>query len=70
MVPAVLAEVLSDRKLPSEVSQTLSHLPLIDIRPGYWHRAAALRSKILATRRRERLDFRRFAEAAGLNLIA
>jgi hypothetical protein len=70
MVPAVLAEVLSDPKLLSEVSQILSDLPLRGIRAGYWHRAGALRSKILATRRRERLDFRRFAEAAGLNLIA
>ena len=31
MVPAVLTEVLSDPKLPSEVSETLAELPLIEI---------------------------------------
>jgi hypothetical protein len=40
MVPVVLTEVLSDPKLPAEVSQTLSELPLIGVEPGYWQRAA------------------------------
>ena len=34
MVPVVLTEVLSDPKLPSEVSQTLSELPLIEVAPA------------------------------------
>jgi hypothetical protein len=34
MVPAVLTEVLSDPKLPADVAQTLTELPLIDLRPG------------------------------------
>ena len=55
MVPVVLTEVLSDPKLPSEVSQTLSELPLIEIEPGYWQRAGALRAKVLAKRRKARL---------------
>ncbi len=55
MVPAVLTEVLSDPKLSSEVSETLSELPLIDVLPGYWHRAGELRSKVLAKRRKARL---------------
>jgi len=55
MAPVVLAEVLSDPKLPSEVSKTLSELPLIDIRAGYWQRAGALRTKVLAKRRKARL---------------
>jgi predicted nucleic acid-binding protein len=50
MVPAVLTEVLSDPKLPSDVSQTLSELPLIEIESGYWQRAGELRAKILAKR--------------------
>ncbi len=41
MVPVVLTELLSDPKLPSEVFDTLSALPLIDIEPGYWQRAGA-----------------------------
>lgn len=55
MVPVVLTELLSDPKLPSEVFDTLSALPLIDIEPGYWQRAGALRAKILARRRKARL---------------
>ena len=55
MVPVVLTEVLSDPKLPSEVAQTLSEIPLIDVRPGYWHRAGALRAKVLAKCRKARL---------------
>ena len=55
MAPVVLTEVLSDPKLPSDVAQTLSQLPLIEIRPGYWQRAGALRSQVLARRRRARL---------------
>jgi hypothetical protein len=54
-VPVVLTEVLSDPKLPSEVSQALSELPLIEVEPGYWQRAGALRAKVLAKRRKARL---------------
>jgi len=55
MVPVVLTEVLSDPKLPAEVSQTLSDLPLIEVEPGYWQRAGELRAKVLAKRRKARL---------------
>jgi hypothetical protein len=55
MAPVVLTEVLSDPKLPSEVSQTLSELPLLEIEPGYWQRAGELRAKVLAKRRKARL---------------
>jgi hypothetical protein len=55
MVPVVLTEVLSDPKLSSEVSQTLSELPLIDVSHGYWQRAGDLRAKVLAKRRKARL---------------
>jgi predicted nucleic acid-binding protein len=55
MVPAVLTEVLSDPKLPSEVSRTLAELPLIEIEPGYWQRAGVLRATVLAKRRKARL---------------
>ena len=55
MIPVVLAELLSDPKLPAEVSQTLAALPLVELKPGYWQRAGALRSKVLAKRRKARL---------------
>ncbi len=55
MVPAVLTELLSDPKLPSGVAEALLELPLIEVRPGYWQRAGALRAKVLANRRRARL---------------
>ncbi|MGO9240131.1 MAG: PIN domain-containing protein [Bryobacteraceae bacterium] len=55
MLPVVLTEVLSDPKLPSDVSQTLVELPLVDLTPGYWQRAGELRARVLAKRRKARL---------------
>lgn len=55
MVPAVLTEVLSAPRLAFEVSRTLFEVPLIDVDPGYWERAGALRQKVLAMRRKARL---------------
>ncbi len=55
MVPAVLTELLSDPKLPTPAAKTLSAVPLIEIDPGYWERAGALRAKVLAKRRKARL---------------
>ena len=91
MAPVVLTEILSDPQLPSDVAQMLSALPRIEIRPGYWQRAGALRAQVLSRHRQARLgdaliaqscmdgdvplltrdrDFRAFAEAAGLDLLA
>jgi len=55
MAPPVLTELLSDPGISSEVSKTLSELPLIEIQPGFWNRAGALRASILAKRRKARL---------------
>ena len=55
MAPVVLTEILSDPKLPSEVMQTLSDLPLMEPGVGYWQRAGALRAKALAKGRKARL---------------
>jgi len=55
MAPVVVTEILSDPKLPSEVSRTLLELPLIAVEPGYWQRAGELRAKVLAKRRKARL---------------
>jgi predicted nucleic acid-binding protein len=44
--PVVLAELLSDPKLPSSVSGLLKALPLLETTDGYWERAGALRAKL------------------------
>ena len=55
MVPVVLTELLSDPKLPSSVAETLAEVPLVEIGPGYWPRAGALRARVLAKSRQARL---------------
>jgi predicted nucleic acid-binding protein len=55
MVPVVLTELLSDPKLPSSVADTLSDVPRIEIEPGHWQRAGALRARVLTKRRKARL---------------
>jgi predicted nucleic acid-binding protein len=55
MVPAVLAELFSDPKLPAEIADTLAQIPMIEVQPGYWHRAGHLRAKVLSMRRKARL---------------
>ncbi|HTV65118.1 MAG TPA: PIN domain-containing protein [Bryocella sp.] len=55
MVPVVLTELLSDPKLGSELQELLTDLPMLEIEPGYWQRAGALRAKVLSKRRKARL---------------
>lgn len=55
MPPVVLTELLSDPKLPPDVSTSLRELPLIEITDGYWRRAGELRARVLTRRRRARL---------------
>jgi predicted nucleic acid-binding protein len=55
MVPPVLTELLSDPELPSEVPKLLSEVPLMEIQPGFWNRAGALRASVLRKRRKARL---------------
>jgi predicted nucleic acid-binding protein len=55
MIPVVLTELLSDPGLPSRVAETLAEVPMIDLEPGYWQRAGALRAKVLSRRRKARL---------------
>lgn len=72
MVPVVLAELLSDPELSSSVAKTLSEVPLIEIEPGYWQRAGALRAKVLAKRRKARLGDALIAQSCidrGIPLI-
>ena len=53
--PLVLTELLSDHKLPIEISKILIALPLLEIRSGYWERAGGLRAKILAKKLKARV---------------
>ena len=55
MAPPVLTELLSDPGIRSEVAKTLSELPLLEIRLGFWERAGTLRAKVLAKGRKARL---------------
>lgn len=51
MAPIVLTEMLSAPQLPSYVAETLSEIPLIELKAGYWERAGMLRAKVLAKRK-------------------
>src|SRR5438309_7558307 len=55
MVPAVLTELLSDPNLGSDVAETLSEVPLMEIEDGYWNRAGMLQARVLRKRRKARL---------------
>lgn len=72
MVPVVLSELLSDPAIPSPVAKTLLEIPLMEIGPGYWQRAGALRAKVLGKRRRARLGDALIAQCcldAGARLV-
>jgi predicted nucleic acid-binding protein len=72
MVPVVLTELLSDPKLPSDVAETISEVPLIEVASGYWQRAGALRAKVLGKRRKARLGDALIAQSCidqGIPLI-
>lgn len=53
--PVVLTEVLSAPELGRETADLLRGLPVLDIRSGFWERAAETRARILANRLRARL---------------
>jgi predicted nucleic acid-binding protein len=53
--PVVLTEILSGVDLEPAVSQLLQELPVLEVEPGYWVRAAAARRELLARKLRARL---------------
>lgn len=55
MPPVVLAEILSDPKLPATIAAALTNVPLVEITQGYWERVGAFRAKVLARDRKARL---------------
>jgi len=72
MAPPVLTELLSDPKLTPAVAKILSELPLLEIQPGFWNRAGALRATVLAKRRKARLGDSLIAQScldAGMPLL-
>ena len=72
MAPPVLTELLSDPSIASDVSKTLSELPFVEIQPGFWERAGALRAKVLAKHRKARLGDALIAQScldAGIPLL-
>jgi hypothetical protein len=72
MVPAVLTELLNNPGLDPEVSQELCEVPLIELRPGFWQRAGALRARVLVKKRKSRLGDALIAQSCidqGIALI-
>lgn len=72
MAPPVLTELLSDPGMTAEVSKTLSEVPAIEILPGFWGRAGALRATVLRKRRKARLGDALIAQScldAGIPLL-
>jgi len=72
MIPPVLTELLSQSDLPPELEQTLLEIPLVQIEPGFWQRAGALRAKVLAKGRRARLGDALIAQCCvdhGISMI-
>jgi hypothetical protein len=53
--PVVLTEVLSQPGLPESHRRRLLAIPVLEPDPGYWTRAAASRSVLIARRLRARL---------------
>jgi hypothetical protein len=53
--PVVLTEILSRPHLDARVARLLRALPLLELHPGYWERAAATRAAVLARKLRARL---------------
>jgi predicted nucleic acid-binding protein len=45
--PVVLTEILSDSKTHNLLEQRLAPCPLLDILPGYWQRAGAMRALLI-----------------------
>jgi predicted nucleic acid-binding protein len=53
--PVVLTELLSDPALPRPVRSLLGGLPLLQVEPGYWERAGALRASVLKQKKKARV---------------
>lgn len=71
--PVVVSEVLSDPKLPDHVAALIKALPSLPVSEGYWERAGALRSRLLAKGLKVRLADTLVAQSCldhGVSLVA
>jgi predicted nucleic acid-binding protein len=72
MVPAVLAELLSDPRLAGDIEEQLCDIPLVPVEEGYWRRAGKCRASLLTKGRRARLGDALIAQGCidgGVSLI-
>src|SRR5687768_937336 len=53
--PAVLTELLSDPSLSKSVRALLADLPILELEPGFWQRAGALRAAVLEQKKKARV---------------
>ena len=53
--PVVLTELLSDPAISRTVRSLLAGLPLLEVEPGYWERAGALRASVLKRKKKARV---------------
>ena len=53
--PVVLTELLSDPAISRTVRSLLGGLPLLEVEPGYWERAGALRASVLKQKKKARV---------------
>lgn len=53
--PVVLTELLSDPAISRTVRSLLAGLPLLQVEPGYWERAGALRASVLKQKKKARV---------------
>lgn len=70
IAPAVLAETLSDARLPDRHRALILGLDLLPLLPDYWARVGATRSILLARRLRARLADSMIAQACIDNDVA
>ncbi len=71
--PLVLTEILSVRDLDGRVRGFFLDLPLLEIQPGFWERAASSRARVLGRKLRARLADTLIAQSCidqGVALIA
>ena len=53
--PVVVCELLSDPKLPKQIADYISALPVLEMKDGYWQRVAKIRSILISKKLKARL---------------
>jgi len=55
MAPMVLAELLSDPRLPPAAEESLIGIPILEITPGFWQRAGKTRAGLITRKFKPKL---------------